>query len=228
MDFNFIFDSSPKITKSITLISGTISILCWLNIISPLYLYLNHELIFKRCQIWRIFTNFFFFGSLSANCVFHLILFFRNSKLLEKNVFKGNAADYLFFLLFFTINIFIISPLFNIVFLSHSLSFAMTYYWGRKSKNGIVLIMGILTLRAQYLPIFYLIFSIILNSDFREDLIGFLIGHLFYFIKDILPRIKRVKKKQFLKTPNFIKKFCEICNLNNEYILEGEEENMFF
>jgi hypothetical protein len=91
-----------------------------------------------------------------------------------------------------------------------------------------VLIMGILALRAPYLPIFYLIFSIILNSDFKEDLIGLLIGHLFYFFKDILPRIKRAKKKQFLKTPNFIKKFCDVLNLNNEFILEAENENMFF
>ena len=66
----------------------------------------------------------------------------------------------------------------------------MTYYWGRKSKTTIVEFMGVFTFRAPYLPWFYLVISFLLESDFKSDLYGLLIGHLYFFLKEILPRIK--------------------------------------
>jgi Derlin-2/3 len=224
----FFLSNSPKITKVITLCCASISILTWLNIVSPLYLYINYELIFKKFEIWRIFTSFFFFGKLSTSSLFHILIFFRNSKLLEKSVFKGNSADYLFFLVFSMSFIFILSSFFNIIFLSQSLNFAMTYYWGRKSKNTVVLVMGILNFRAPFLPIFYLIFNLLLENEYKNSFIGLLAGHIYFYLKDIFPRIKRGKKLQLLKTPNAIKKFCDICKLNNDFILDIDDGDMIF
>jgi Derlin-2/3 len=226
--FDFFISDSPKITKLITLFCASISILTWLNIVSPLYLYINYELIFKKFEIWRIFTSFFFFGKLSTSSLFHIIIFFRNSKLLEKTVFKGNSADYLYFLLFSMSFIFIFSSFFNIIFLSQSLNFALTYYWGRKCKNTMVLVMGILNFRAAFLPIFYLIFNVIVENEYKNSIIGLLAGHIFFYLKDIFPRIKRGKKMQLLKTPNSIKKFCEVCKLNNDFIFDVDEADLLF
>lgn len=200
--FNFLFQDSPKITKILTITCVIISLMTWFELITPLYLYLNFELIFKKYQIWRIFTNFFYFGNFSLSLIFHLILFFRNSKFLEKSVFNGNSADYIYFLLTSIIVLSIVGPAAGVVFLSNSLSFTMTYYWGRKSKNTWVNFMGIFTFRAPYLPWFYLVFSYLLESDFKHDLLGMIVGHIYFYMKDVLPRLKKTNGMQLFKTPD--------------------------
>jgi Derlin-2/3 len=202
--FNFFFQESPKITKILTITCMLISLMTWFEVITPLYLYFNYELIFKKFQIWRILTNFFYFGNFSLSLIFHLILFFRNSKYLEKSVFKGNSSDYIYFLFVCIFILSIIGPFSGIVFLSNSLSFAMTYYWGRKSKNTFVNFMGIFTLRAPYLPWFYLVFSYLLESDFKHDFLGMIVGHVYFYFKDIFPRLKKSKGVQLLYTPEFL------------------------
>jgi Derlin-2/3 len=80
----------------------------------------------------------------------------------------------------------------------------MTYYWGRKSKNTFVNFMGIFILPAPYLPWFYLIFSFLLESEFKQDLLGMIVGHIYFYFKDIFPRIKKSKGFEILETPKFL------------------------
>ena len=226
--FNFFFQQSPKITKILTLSSILISLLTWFEIVSPLSLYLNYSLIFKKCQIWRIFTNFFYFGDFSLSLLFHMLIFFRNSKLLEKKIFKGSAPDYLYFILFCMVFLLIFNPFARIIFLSESLSFAMTYYWGRKSKTTNVEFMGVFTFRAPYLPWFYLVISFLLESDFKNDFYGLIIGHLYFYLKEILPRLKSVNNINILETPKFFNKLCDKLDINNEFIVDVEDADLLF
>ena len=226
--FNFFFQQSPKITKILTLSSILISLLTWFEIVSPLSLYLNYSLIFKKCQIWRIFTNFFYFGDFSLSLLFHMLIFFRNSKLLEKKIFKGSAPDYLYFILFCMVFLLIFNPFARIIFLSESLSFAMTYYWGRKSKTTNVEFMGVFTFRAPYLPCFYLVISFLLESDFKNDFYGLIIGHLYFYLKEILPRLKSVNNIKILETPKFFNKLCDKLDINNEFIVDVEDADLLF
>ena len=226
--FNFIFQESPKITKIFILSSIAISVLSWFEIITPYSLYLNYSLVFKNFQIWRIITNFLYYGEFSVSFVIQMLIFFRTSKLLEKNVFHGNAPDYLFFLLFCMISLLIFETFVKINFLSQSLGFAMTYYWGRKSKTTNVEFMGVLTFRAPYYPWFYLVLSFLLNSGFKEDFYGLAIGHIYYFLKDIVPRIKNMGGIKLVETPKFVVKLCDKCNINNDYIIDAEDGDLLF
>ena len=88
--------------------------------------------------------------------------------------------------------------------MSNSLSFAMIYYWGRKSKNTIVNIAGLFNIRAPYLPWFYLMLSILLDVDYKQDILGMFVGHFYFYFKDILPRIKKSGGFDLLKTPDFV------------------------
>jgi Derlin-2/3 len=46
---------------------------CALELISPFQLYFSAPLIFRKFQFWRLFSNFFFFGSrFSLDYLFHL------------------------------------------------------------------------------------------------------------------------------------------------------------
>ena len=120
------------------------------------------------------------------------------------------------------------SPLLGNMFLANSFSFAMTYYWGRKSKNTIVHVFGLIHLRAPYLAWFYLVLSFLMDSDFKNDLYGMIAGHIFYYLKDIFPRIKEVNGLQILKTPSIIQSFCNVFGLNNDFIIDGDDDGLFF
>ena len=226
--FNFLFNESPIITKILVLSSFAISILVWSGLITTFDIYLNYGLIFKKFEIWRIFTTFLYFGELSLNLVLHMFIFFRDSKILEKKVFQGNAADYLYFILFCMIFLLVINPITNSIFLSTSLNFAMMYYWGRKSKMTNVEFMGVFTFRAPYLSIFYLLISFLLGHDYKELIYGIFVGHVYFFLKEIFPRIKGVKGIKLLETPKIVKKLCDVLKLNNDYIIEIEDQNLMF
>jgi len=49
-------------------------------------------------QIWRLFTNFFFFGMFSVDFLFHMYFLVRYSRLLEDGHFRGRTADFVFML----------------------------------------------------------------------------------------------------------------------------------
>ena len=225
--FNFIFNHSPKITSILIISSFATSVLVWTGLISALDIYLNYSLIIKHFQIWRLITNFFYFGEFNLTLVFNMYIFFRDSKILEKRIFQGKCDDYLYFIFLSMIILLFFGIFNNSLFLSSSLNFAMMYYWGRKSKNVNVEFMGLFVLRAPYVPIFYLMISFLLGYDYKNVFFGIIVGHIYFFGKDILPRIKTVDGIK-LETPFWIKKICEVFDLNNDFIAENEEGDMFF
>ncbi len=226
--FNFLFNESPKITKILILSSFSTSLLIWTGLATNLAIYLNFSLVIKKFQIWRLLTTFLYFGEFNLNLILHMYIFFRDSKILEKKIFHGSSADYLYFILFCMIFLLILSPFTKSIFLSSSLNFAMMYYWGRKSKTTNVEFMGVFTFRAPYLSIFYLLISFLLGYEYRELIFGIIVGHVYFFGKEILPRIKGVKGVKLLETPSFVQKFCDALKLNNDYIIEIEEPNLMF
>ena len=47
-----------------------------LDIITPFQLYFNPALIFKHYQLWRLVTNFLFFGPIGFNFLFNMIFMY--------------------------------------------------------------------------------------------------------------------------------------------------------
>ncbi|MEE6527022.1 hypothetical protein FKM82_028051, partial [Ascaphus truei] len=71
-----------------------------LEFITPFQLYFNPELIFRRFQIWRLVTNFLFFGPLGFSFFFNMIFLYRYCRMLEEGSFRGRTADFVFMFLF--------------------------------------------------------------------------------------------------------------------------------
>ena len=226
--FNFLFNEAPKITKILIISSFATSILVWTGLITTLDIYLNFGLIINKFQIWRIITTFLYFGEFNLSLILHMYIFFRDSKILEKKIFHGSSANYLYFILFCMIFLLLLRPFTKSIFLSSSLNFAMMYYWGRKSKTTNVEFMGVFTFRAPYLSAFYLLISFLLGYDYRELIFGIIVGHVYFFGKEILPRIKGVKGIKLLETPKIVQKVCDVFQLNNDFIIEIEDQNVMF
>ncbi|KAH9986717.1 Der1-like family-domain-containing protein [Russula vinacea] len=159
---------------------------------------------------WRVFTTFFYFGSISLDFVFHLFFFMRYSRMLEESSFANRKADYFWLLFlslscswydlpFLTHNIltqtFIypqgLSPLFNLPFLSSPLAYVPIYFWSRRHPSTPISLFGLLTITAPYLPFALVAFSWVLTGTWRaaaSDLVGCAVGHVGWFIRDVWTR----------------------------------------
>ena len=61
---------------------------------------LKHNLfLFYPVQLWRLVTNFLFFGPIGFNFLFNMIFTYRYCRMLEEGSFRGRTAD--FFFMFF-------------------------------------------------------------------------------------------------------------------------------
>eukprot|EP00951_Prasinocladus_malaysianus_P013907 scaffold105803_cov37-Prasinocladus_malaysianus.AAC.1 len=191
----------PPITRSYVTLSFLTTAGCAMDIISPFNVYFNAKLIFTRWQLWRLFTNFFFFGSLGLDFVFHIFFLLKYCKALEEGSFRGRSADFLFMLLFGGALLTCIAPFVNIQFLGSSLTFMMVYVWGRRHQYVNLSLMGIFNFTAPYLPWVLLAFSVVLGSSPVVDLLGMVAGHVYYFLEDVYPRMSN---RRLLKTPSIL------------------------
>ena len=189
---------------------------CFMDFVSPLTLYYNYELIL-RGQYWRILSSFLFFGSFSLDFLFHMYFVVRYCRLLEEGNFRGRTADFIFMLLFGGILMlfFVVSfEMFGkIKFLGHPLAFMMVYVWARNPENLNVRmsLMGLFPFNAPYLPWVLLLFSLFIGNPIETDLLGILVGHIYYFLVSVYPRVADIRGwsyRKILVTPSILKYVC--------------------
>ena len=147
------FYSVPPITRSYVTGAIVVTASCSLELVSPFSLYFNLKLILFKLQVWRLFTNFFFFGALGIDFLFHMFFLARYCRLLEEDYFRGRTADFALMLTFggtlmCVASAFISAP----PFLGSSLAFMMVYVWARQNKETRMSFLGLFTFRAPYLP----------------------------------------------------------------------------
>lgn len=192
----------PPVTRGYVSLAVLTTAATTLELITPLKLYLNWKLVFTRGEMWRLATTFLFFGTLSIDFLFHMFFIYRYSKDLERNSFRGRTADFLYMVLFGAALLLMLSPLFpHVIFFSFSLSFMMVYVWARRNAHQVMSFFGVITFTAPYLPWFLVAFSYMLGGSLVKDLMGVFVGHVYYYLKDVYPRMTGV---QVLKTPKVL------------------------
>jgi Derlin-2/3 len=193
----------PPVTRAYTTLAFLTTAACALEIITPFSIYFNARLIFQKGEVWRLLTNFFFFGSLGLDFVFHMFFLVKYAHSLEEGSFRGKSADFLWMLLFGATLLTCAAPFINIQFLGSSLTFMMVYVWGRRNRYVNLSFLGIFNFTAPYLPWVLLAFSVVLRSSPVVDLMGLLAGHAYYFLEDVYPRMFPGRRP--LRTPGIIK-----------------------
>ncbi|EFJ25138.1 hypothetical protein SELMODRAFT_146006 [Selaginella moellendorffii] len=202
----------PIITRSYLTLSVLTTAGCALEVISPLNVYLNPMRVVKHYEVWRLVTNFFYFGRLDLDFLFHMFFLARYCKLLEETSFRGRTADFFFMLLFggSLLTLIVVLggmvsfplPFAEILFLSNSLTFMMVYVWSRRNPYVHMSFLGLFSFTAPYLPWVLLGFSVMVGSSPWVDLLGMAAGHVYYFLEDVYPQMTG---RRVLKTPGLIK-----------------------
>lgn len=77
----------------------------------------------------------------------------------------------------------LVAPFVSIHFLGSPLTFMMVYLWGRRNEHVRMSFLGLFPFTAPYLPWVMLSFSILLGNSATTDLIGIVVGHVYYFFE---------------------------------------------
>jgi Derlin-2/3 len=212
-DFFGWYHEIPIISKLYLTSAVAMSTACFLDLVSPLTLYYNYELIINKHQYWRIVTSFLFFGTFSLDFLFHMYFVVRYCRLLEEGSFRGRTADFLFMIIYgatFMLIISIFIDMFSrIRFLGHPLTFMMVYLWARDPENFYIRMsfFGVIQFNAPYLPWVLLLFSLMIGNPVEMDLLGIIVGHTYYFLDSVYPEVARIRgweMKKILITPSIL------------------------
>lgn len=195
----------PLVTRIYLTSSVLITAACSLELLSPFTLYFNWKLVFLKGQVWRLFTNFCFFGPIGLDFTFHMFFLVRYCRLLEEGSFRGRTADFLMMLLFGGAIMCLVAPHINIPpFLGSPLAFMMVYVWGRRNEHVRMSFLGLFHFRAPFLPWTLLGFSVLLGNSPVIDLMGIVVGHLYFFCEDVYPSTRAGRGRKILRTPRLL------------------------
>ena len=100
----------------------------------------------------------------------------------------------------------------------------MLYLWTRRNPNTEVNMMEFITFRAQFLPWLLILLVVVFGFDVQDDLVGAAVGHMYYFLMDVVPHIPETNKLEVLKSPSFLNSICqwlrihEASNWENDFL----------
>ena len=84
----------------------------------------------------------------------------------------------------------------------------MVYVWARRNPYVRMSFLGLFSFNAPYLPWVLLSFSVVLGNSATIDLIGIIVGHVYYFLEDVYPRIADIRGwqvRRWLAAPVILK-----------------------
>eukprot|EP01029_Cantina_marsupialis_P018175 TRINITY_DN4150_c0_g1_i2.p1 TRINITY_DN4150_c0_g1~~TRINITY_DN4150_c0_g1_i2.p1 ORF type:complete len:205 (-),score=33.94 TRINITY_DN4150_c0_g1_i2:347-961(-) len=197
------FKALPPVSRGLLVTALVSTVLTSFKIVSPLYLILNYSAVWKEFQIWRLVTNFLWYGNFSMPFLFNIMMLYRQSIAYENNPFStggNNSSDFLVALIFGGICMLLIGLIYPAPLFSMSMVFMIVYIWSRQNANHPMSFFGF-QFKGGYYPWVMAGFSLVIGGDIIGVLIGIAVGHLYYMLVEIIPR---KYGKEFIKTPRFM------------------------
>nr|XP_055024610.1 stromelysin-3 [Misgurnus anguillicaudatus] len=193
----------PAVTRAYTTACVLTTAAVQLEFITPFQLYFNPDLILRRYQVWRLITNFLFFGPLGFSFLFNMIFLYRYCRMLEEGSFRGRTADFVYMFLFGGFLITLFGLFANLFFLGQAFTIMLVYVWSRRNPYIRMNFFGLLNFQAPFLPWVLMGFSLLLGNSIVIDLLGIGVGHIYYFLEDVFPNQPGGRK--LLATPGIFR-----------------------
>ncbi|SPJ13045.1 derlin-1 [Plasmodium sp. DRC-Itaito] len=195
----------PLITRIYLILSFALMVLCSLDIISPLSLYLNWNLVLREHQYWRLITCFLYFGSFGIHFFWDVYVLIYYCSSLEEVTFRNNSADFLWMIILSCCMLLGVSYMFGgVYFYSSCIINVITYIWSKNNSTTRLTIL-FFTIRASYLPWALTLLSLIVDYNSNDNFFGILVGHIYFFFTSIFPHMPIAKNTNIFKTPRVLK-----------------------
>jgi Derlin-2/3 len=206
-----IWNRTPPITQLYLFISVAITSLSFLFNRNkwPRILSFNIRDVIGKMHFWKVFTGFFNLGQLDVFYLLTVQYVWQNMSQLEKLSFK-NPEDFVVMLFFGMFSLLITYSLLNLptVYLGHNLTSFLVYIWSRLFEGMDVNFMDLITLKAEHLPYFTVLQGLVLEGQLPiTDIIGILVGYLFYYLK----------QKDLIHSPTWLKLILQRSSIHKSY-----------
>eukprot|EP00616_Rhizochromulina_sp_CCMP1243_P003764 CAMPEP_0118963040 /NCGR_PEP_ID=MMETSP1173-20130426/1129_1 /TAXON_ID=1034831 /ORGANISM="Rhizochromulina marina cf, Strain CCMP1243" /LENGTH=263 /DNA_ID=CAMNT_0006911355 /DNA_START=98 /DNA_END=889 /DNA_ORIENTATION=- len=198
------FYSLPPITRSLLVAVLATTAACSFGIVSPFQLHLDWTRVWRGFEIWRLASNFVFFGTFSFPFLINLYLLVQYASRYEVSPFNtgagGSSADFAWMLTIGCSLLAIASYFFGLPFMGQPMSFMIMYVWTRKNPDEMTSIF-FFKFQAFYLPWAMLAFNLLIGNDIYLPLMGIAAGHVYYFLHYTAPA---ELGRDIIKTPTFM------------------------
>jgi len=172
------------------------------------YLILNYDLVFKKFQFWRLFTNIFVIGPFSMNFLMFCLMFYSIVVKSERQaIYLKRYAEFLMMIFYLIISINLLNYLSYLIFqinpgftLTNQFLHGLIYIDSKRDPERFSQIYFI-TIKNAYVPFCFMLFHILTGISIYDDIIGILAGHIYFFLKDIIPITYH---KDILVTPTYV------------------------
>ncbi|XP_072099554.1 derlin-2-like isoform X5 [Mobula birostris] len=194
----------PVVTRAYTTACVLTTAAVQLEFITPFQLYFNPDLIIRKYQYSR----------------------YRYCRMLEEGSFRGRTADFLLMFIFggFLMTLFGIFA--SLFFLGQAFTIMLVYIWSRRNPFVRMNFFGLLNFHAPFLPWVLMGFSLLLGNSVIVDLLGIVVGHVYYFLEDVFPNQPGGVK--LLVTPSFLKAIFDVAEEDPNYNTLPEDRPVGF
>eukprot|EP01006_Ploeotia_vitrea_P010862 TRINITY_DN2862_c0_g1_i1.p1 TRINITY_DN2862_c0_g1~~TRINITY_DN2862_c0_g1_i1.p1 ORF type:complete len:218 (+),score=5.38 TRINITY_DN2862_c0_g1_i1:63-716(+) len=199
-----LYSRIPIITKIYVTLAVLTSLAVTFEFVTAFTLYLNWRLILQKWQWWRLITCFLYFDRISVHLFFNLHFLYAYSRKLEEHFYHRQPAGFLHMILIGAFSLLGITWwMDNQLFLGNSLSIMIVYVWSRRFPDESLNLFGLVTCGAPYLAWVLCGFSALFGGTQAAiiDIIGIGVGHVFWYLQDIVPQITDVR---ILQAPRFL------------------------
>lgn len=181
------------------------------GLVSPALIALIWELVWKQLHVWRLVTNFVYFGAPSFNWLWHMFFMCTLIPAYESDCMPsggggrmGNAADFLWQLIVCGLMLLASTAVIPSYFLAQALFISVVYVWSKRAGDTPISFYMV-RIPARYLPWAMVALGVIIGGDIVTDLLGIAVGHLYYFLQEELPSAETpLKGYRLLRTPNML------------------------
>jgi len=183
------YRSLPRVTRGFMTAALGTTFGVQLSLVAPSLLHLDFGAIFGGLELWRLLTNFVYFGPFGFPFVMSIFFLVRYTKELELKRFEGRTADFLWGMLFMgAIQATIAYAIGGIPFLSQAMLSALVYVWSREHADTVLSVFGLFNVQGFYWPWVLVALRVLMGGSPIDDLIGIFSGHVYYFLEDVQAR----------------------------------------
>ncbi|KAG5337620.1 hypothetical protein C0989_009110 [Termitomyces sp. Mn162] len=173
----------PPVTRFLCVSTLAVTFPERMNLVSAYKLIYTFNFVFKKLQVWRLYTSFFIAGS-GIQVIFDLVMLYRNGEQLETGPYSRRSAD-LAYQLFFACGLIIVAtvPIDGILFF-HPLLVCLTYLSSSLAPPGAqTSLMGIVTIPVKYLPYVIIVMDIFMGGPryAAQAVAGAVVGHFWWW-----------------------------------------------
>lgn len=199
-----LFENMPTFTKCYVILSLVLGLLAFLK-----FLPMNLVYVMVPSEIWnpKFLLSFCFLGKLSVGLFFELYFFSLTTGRLEMSYKPNRYPEFFIMILFLGLVCFLLEIVVSwggYALLSKSFVMSLTYVYCKRNPHEKMMLMYFITCKAAYLPFALVGLEILQGGSIWSSLIGIAAGHLYFYLKDILPVSHR---KDFLRTPLWALRF---------------------